>query len=101
MKEIGEIIEQLLKKKNMWHLVQEYSLIDEWENIVGKRIASVTRARSISRGVLKVNVADSTWSYHLNLLKPRLIKKLNEHAEKKAVTDIIFQIGEVEKQEKE
>ncbi|HOB87235.1 MAG TPA: DUF721 domain-containing protein [Bacillota bacterium] len=100
MKEIGEIIEQLLKERNMWNRVQEFSLLEAWETIVGERIGSVSRARSISKGILKVEVADSTWVYHLNLLKPRLIKQLNEHAQKKLVKDIIFQIGEVEKQEK-
>lgn len=93
MIELGQIIKQVLVKRKMWRQYRQYLIIDQWDRLVGEQIAAVTRARRIHHRVLWVGVSDSTWSYHLTLLKPQLIKKLNEYAGEKVVEDIYFQIG--------
>lgn len=96
MKQVGTAVEHMLKKLNLWQGYQQFLLIEQWPKIVGTGLAEVTRADSISRGVLKVAVKDSVWAYHLNLLKPQLLKKLNQGKKKKIVHDIFFKIEEME-----
>ncbi len=93
MKELGQIIEQVLRKRKMWRQYKQCLIIDEWDQLVGKEIAAVTSACSLQRQVLRVMVSNSTWVYHLTLLKPQLIEKLNKHAGEKMIKDIYFQIG--------
>lgn len=97
MIELGQIIEKVLRKRKMWRQYQQYLIIDQWDQLVGKEIAAVTSARHLQRQVLLVLVRDSTWAYHLTLLKPQLIEKLNQYAGEKVVGDIYFQIGLVSK----
>ncbi len=92
MKQIGPLIENILKRNNLWNGYQQYLVVVHWDDIVGAELAEVTRAESISKGVLKVLVKDSVWSYHLSMLKPKLIGKLNEKAGRGIVKDIFFKI---------
>ena len=101
MKPVGTAVEHMLKKLNLWQGYQQFLLIEQWPEIVGIGLAEVTRADSISRGVLKVAVKDSVWAYHLNLLKPQLIEKLNQGKKKKLVHDIYFKIEERDSLKKE
>lgn len=93
MIELGQIIKQVLEKRKMWRQYRQYLIIDQWDQLVGERIAAVTSAQRMDRQVLWVRVSDSTWAYHLTLLKPQLIEKLNQYAGETIVDDIFFKIG--------
>ncbi len=95
MKPIGSALEQFLRSCNLWNGYRQYQLVQSWNEIVGSALAEVTRADSISNGVLRVSVKDSVWAYHLTMMKPQLISKLNKYAGSKLVRDIYFQINEL------
>ncbi len=99
MKRLGPVIESILRRNNLWSGYQQYLIIEKWPEIVGSELSTVTKAVKISNGLLQVLVKDSVWSYHLSLLKPQLIKKLNNHVGSKVVNDIFFKIGDFEKKE--
>ncbi len=99
MKQVGPVLENLLKRYNLWQGYQQYLIVESWEKVVGYELGEVTRAKKIENGVLRVIVKDSVWAYHLSLLKPQLIGKLNNYAGNKVVKDIYFQIDELEKKE--
>lgn len=92
LKKMGPVVEQLLKKYNLWQGYLQYLVVEKWAEIVGPPLCDVTRADSISRGKLKVLVKDSVWAYHLGMLKPQLIEKLNLEAGAPVVKDIFFLI---------
>lgn len=100
MKQLGPVIEHILRRHHLWHGYKQHLIIESWPDIVGSDLAVVTRAESISNGLLRVTVKDSVWAHHLSMMKPRLIKRLNNYAGSKVVHDIFFQIGEFEKKEK-
>ncbi len=99
MKPLGPVIETILRRHNLWQAYQQHLVVENWFIIVGSELGEVTRAEKISKGVLFVVVKDSVWAYHLSMLKPQLVAKLNNYAGKKVVKDIFFQIGELEKKE--
>jgi len=101
MKQLGPVIENILRRHNLWHGYQQYLIIDQWPEIVGSDLAEVTKAEKIDNGLLRVTVKDSVWAHHLSMMKPRLINKLNNFAGGKVVNDIFFLIGDFEKQEKQ
>ncbi len=93
MIELSQVIEQMLRKRKMWRQYQQCLIIEQWDLLVGKEIAAVTSAQLMHKQVLRVLVSDSTWLYHLTLLKPQLIEKINKYAGENLVRDLYFQIG--------
>ncbi len=96
MKPINSVLESVLRSCNLWHGYQQYQLVLSWPEIVGSPLSEVTRAELINNGVMKVIVKDSVWSYHLTMMKPQLIDKLNRYAGSKLVKDIYFIIGNLD-----
>lgn len=99
MKPLGPVIESILRRNNLWSGYQRYLIIEKWSEIAGAELSEVTKAVKISNGLLQVLVKDSVWSYHLSLLKPQLIKKINDYLGSKVIKDINFYIGDFEKKE--
>ena len=99
MKRVGSLVENLLRKHSLWQGYQQYLLVQSWSEVVGQALAEVTCAQNISNGVLRVSVKDSVWAYHLTMLKPKLIRKLNDYAGGTVVKDIFFKIEVFNKKE--
>jgi predicted nucleic acid-binding Zn ribbon protein len=95
MKQISKPVEQFLRRCNLWNGYRQHLLIYQWNIIVGPALAEVTRADNINNGVLKVAVKDSVWAYHLSMMKPSLISKLNNYSGSKMVKDIVFIIDDL------
>ncbi len=95
MKKVGPVIEKMLRSYNLWEGYQQYQVVESWSKVVGPELSAVTCADSIAQGILKILVKDSVWAYHLSMLKPRLIKKINKNAGKNVVKDIFFQIDDL------
>lgn len=85
-----------MRRHNLWQGYQQHLIIESWSSIVGTALAEVTRADRMDKGVLRVLVKDSVWAYHLSLLKPQLIRRLNHFIGGKVVKDIFFMIEEPE-----
>ena len=65
-----------------------------WSDVVGTRLASMSKAIEFKEGVLRVSVANS--ALHSLLVqheKPRLIAALREKFPKVKINDILFRIG--------
>lgn len=99
MNKLGQIVDKMLCSPKMRSHFRRALIIESWEQIVGREIAVVTRAREISEERLWVTVKDSTWAYHLSLLKPQLIKKANSFSGSKVIKDIYFRVGELKEKE--
>jgi predicted nucleic acid-binding Zn ribbon protein len=96
MKPINSVLESVLRSCNLWQGYQQYQLVLSWPEIVGSPLSDVTRAEQINNGVMKISVKDSVWSYHLTMMKPQLIDKLNRYAGSKIVKDLYFKIDNLE-----
>ena len=101
LKELGRVIENMLHQQGMWQQYRQNLVVVKWAEAVGKNIAEVTRARQFKKGRLWVTVKDSTWAYHLSLLKPQLLEKINDYAGGSLVQEIYFKIGGVDGQGKQ
>ncbi len=99
MKRLGPVLENLLHHYGLWQGYRQNMVVESWSKIVGSSLAEVTKADKIAEGVLRVKVKDSVWAYHLSMLKPRLIKKLNDYAGSRVVKDIFFQIDDLDREE--
>jgi predicted nucleic acid-binding Zn ribbon protein len=68
--------------------------MDDWPQVVGAQIASVTEPLSISAdGTLWVRVSTAAWMNELSLLAPTLLKRLNDVPGRQPVKQLRFRLG--------
>lgn len=93
-RKIGDLLTEILTDLSGKFNDQPHLVLEAWPQIVGKRIAKMTRAVSFDDGVLKVFVKNSTL---LSLLieheKHRLLASFQKRFPKVKFQDIFFKIG--------
>lgn len=94
MGRLDEVLSGYLEKWGVAEEVRGLEALERWPDVVGERIASVTRARSVARGVLFVEVRTSAWMNELDLMKHELMKRLNAGAGDTRVERIVFTLPE-------
>lgn len=90
MQHIGKAIRGFIKNSGLEKVLDQQSLIDSWEDVVGEKISKNAKAKSIEYGVLKVQTVSPTWRQELHLQKNEIINKLNKKNQKKIIKDIRF-----------
>ncbi|MGN7613300.1 DUF721 domain-containing protein [Magnetococcales bacterium HHB-1] len=71
-----------------------------WSRIMGIGLALHCEPHRIIAGILYIRVDSSSWSSNLHFLKPKLLKKINEHlpAKHEHVKEIILETGRLKRQ---
>lgn len=74
--------------------VRAQSLLTEWTDLVGPKIASRTRPYGVVERVLVVEVASSAWLHELNLLKAQILSSLlGRFGEPRLFDDLRFKLA--------
>jgi hypothetical protein len=94
MGKVDEVLGGLLRSLGIHHEVARQEVLERWPEVVGERIAAVTRARSVARGILFVDVRSSAWITELNLMRHELLTRLNAGAGEGRVERIVFSQAE-------
>ena len=75
---LADALTSYLKQAGITKRVQQAGIIEEWAELVGPQIASVTEPDSITPdGVLRVRVATAPWANELSLMSPKILARLN------------------------
>lgn len=87
---LGGLLNESLDDLGIRQKVIEQQTLSRWNEIVGPQIAASSMAERIRDSVLYVCCKSSTWANELSFHKEHIMKKLNQAAGKKIVTDIRF-----------
>ena len=87
---ISEVIQELLKKNNMKSRLDETTITQKWEEVVGKTMAKYTQKVYVNKGILYVEVTSSVARNELVMNRSLLIERLNQTTGSETITDIIF-----------
>lgn len=87
---IAEAMKDYLKEMNLEGKLREINLIETWEEMVGKAIASRTSKIWIRDGVLYVHLNSSVVRNELLMLREALRVKLNERAGSEVIKEIVL-----------
>jgi predicted nucleic acid-binding Zn ribbon protein len=75
---IADALASYLKKSGFSKRLQQASILEEWETLVGPQIAAVTSPESVTQdGLLRVRVSTAAWANELSLMSPRVLARLN------------------------
>jgi predicted nucleic acid-binding Zn ribbon protein len=75
---LAEALTSYFRQAGLTKRVQQAGIIEEWAELVGPQIATVTAPDSITPdGVLRVRVVTAAWANELSLMTPRILARLN------------------------
>ena len=90
MKTLKLAINNLLTDLGIENKINENLAINFWSDVVGKKIAAVSKAEKIENNILIIKVNSSVWRNELLYHKNDIIERLNKKVGKKIVKDIRF-----------
>lgn len=91
---IAEVMAAVLAQKGMTERIAQVGAMDDWAQVVGAQIASVTEPLSVTAdGVLWVRVTTAAWMNELSLLAPTLLTRLNAVRGRQPVKQLRFRLG--------
>ncbi len=92
MQHIKEIIKKLFKSTKFKEMSETNFILENWEKIVGKDIASNTSPVKLYKYTLFISVANSVIMGEMMYKKNELIEKINSVFKEKKIKNIIFKI---------
>jgi len=91
---VGDLLGGVFRKLGLTEEVARQGAVQRWEEVVGERIAEVSRATSVAGGVLFVQVASSAWLNELNLMRQDILARLNAGRKEGRIERIVFTLWE-------
>lgn len=85
----------MLKGLGLDDRLQQYRAMIIWDQVVGPQIAARTRPIRIREGILEVNVDQPTWMQQLQLMKPKILSRLNADLGSATIKDLFLKRGKV------
>ncbi|MBR7012285.1 MAG: DUF721 domain-containing protein [Muribaculaceae bacterium] len=89
-KNIGQIIDELLKRENLDVALDEHRASAMWPQIVGDGINRYTIKRYVNNGVMTVHLSSASLSNELMLNRASIIQRINEALGREIIHEIIF-----------
>jgi predicted nucleic acid-binding Zn ribbon protein len=87
---LAEVIGEYVSEMNIERKLKEVSVVESWENLVGKVITSKTTSVRFRNGKLHVQLKSSVIRNELLMLRESLRAKLNEKAGEEIVKEIVI-----------
>ncbi len=87
---LAEAVNDYIKEMNLGGKLSEISVINSWEEIVGKAISSRTTKIYIKNHTLYVHLNSSVVRNELLMLREALKDKLNQKAGSEIIKDIVL-----------
>ncbi|MBE9486903.1 MAG: DUF721 domain-containing protein [Desulfuromonadales bacterium] len=85
---VANLLKQVLGDKGLEDRLSRYQTWLIWDKLVGEQIALRARPLRFRQGVLEVQVDHPVWMQQLQMLKPKILEKLNQQLPNAKITDI-------------
>lgn len=87
---LKEAIQQLIKQYRLRGKLSQNKLSHQWEQIMGKTIASRTKNVYLTKGKLIIELNSSVLRNELSFLKNKIIAKVNEELGEEVVKEVVL-----------
>lgn len=91
---VDAVLSRVLQEHGVHKQVERMSLLELWPDVVGEKLAAVTRVKGIDEDALLVEVRSSAWIMELSLMKDRFLERVNQRLEEAPVDRIVFVLAE-------
>lgn len=89
-KHIGESIQVLVRDLGIEAQMEKMRLLDSWAELVGDKVAAVSKADRVDHGILYVKVSSMTWRTELMFQKQIILKKIVDRFGQNVIREIRF-----------
>lgn len=93
MERLRGLLNKGLKELNAESVIEAGRVFALWSEIVGPGIAAKALPRTLRQGVLFVEVSSAAWANELNLLKPKIMKAIEQKLGAGRVRDVRWQVA--------
>lgn len=87
---IGEVLKEYIDSLNIGRKLKESRIDSQWETILGKNAASLTRKLVIKNKVLYVYVNSPALRNELLMMRGKIIERINEEAGEELINKIVI-----------
>lgn len=87
---IGEIIQKFLRQQGLESPLNEYRLLQAWNDVVGPTLARYTNNLYIKNQTLYVHLTSSVLRQELIMNRELLVKNLNRQVGAQVIVNIVF-----------
>lgn len=87
---VGGVLAELLDRMGIRERVERSATAARWERVVGPHIARVTRVGGIKGGTVFIEVAGAAWMTELNMMRRKLLSRLNRDRTRGRLERIVF-----------
>ena len=94
-KKAQDVINQILARRAVGQQKSTDQLAQAWKEAVDSRWHALTFVGKLNRGILEVNVANSTMVQHLNFQKAKILEELVRRLPQNRLKDIRFKVGPI------
>jgi hypothetical protein len=91
----GVLIQKLVRQWGAEGKMQKYRAWQVWSEVVGPQIAARAHPTKIREGVLEICVDRPVWMQQLQLLKPKILARLNKRLGEDVIKDIFLRQGKI------
>lgn len=91
---LGNILSKSFKNLGIDTKFAQQQIMDQWDDIAGEKIGSVSAPEYFKFRTLFVKVSDPAWLQQLVFLEDKIKDKINKCINKKLVQKIYFKVGE-------
>lgn len=92
--QVKAILSKVLAYRGLDKRVERYEFILHWSEIVGERLAEVSKPQYIRNKALIVQVLHPAWAQELTMIKPVLLESLARYLKPgDVVRDMVFRVG--------
>lgn len=88
VKSISELLNAYLRQEGLEVPLLQKRLIDSWEKVVGKTVASYTGNKDIRNQTLYVKILNPALRQDLSMMRTQLVKRLNAEVGSCVITDV-------------
>lgn len=93
---VDALVTDVLEKHGVRRQVERLDVLELWPEIVGEKVAEVTRAKGLEDATLFVEVRTSAWLMELNMMKSEFLHRVNERMAAAPLDRIVFVLAETE-----
>lgn len=85
---LSEVLNRTLRQEGLETPMLQCRLIDSWESVVGKSVASCTSEKYIRNQVLHVKILNPALRSDLNMMRTDIVNRLNQMVGSRIIIDL-------------
>lgn len=87
---IGDVIFECLRELNIERKLKEVHLVSQWEEMMGRTVASRTSQIYIRNRILYIHVTSSVLKSELLMMRQEILEKLTERTGERLVEQLVI-----------